>query len=330
MKRPLVFGVSSGIGQAIAAPIKAVVSRTSLSMQPNAGVPDRAALVGVVLMVLVGLNNAVDAVIVRLLADEVHPFIIALTRASFGLLAMLPWILSRPQMLSTQYRLMHALRAGLKLASLIAMFFAVSQAKLANVTAIGFAAPLFVTVGAWFLFGEQPRAIRIFAVLLGFSGVLIVLKPGWAPAMEVSPGLYLALLWALLTAVIQLMLKAMAKRDRTDTLVAWNLIVSVPLAAIPAVLVWHPLTAWYWGLLAVQGALGALNQTMATRAFQLADASLVAPIDFLRLPFVAILAFVMFQEVVGMSTWLGGAVIFVATMVITATRRAHPTNSSPT
>src|SRR5699024_7965172 len=99
-----------------------------------------------------------------LLAQEVHPFIIGLTRTSFGLLAMLPWILSRPQVLSTQYRLMHVLRAGLKLASLIAMFFAVAGAKLADVTAIGFAAPLFVTVGAWFLFREQPRPVRIFAV----------------------------------------------------------------------------------------------------------------------------------------------------------------------
>lgn len=290
---------------------------------PDPGLRDRAALAGVALMMLVGVINAVDAVIVRLLAKEVHPFIIALTRTSFGLLAMLPWILSRPQMLQTQYRVMHVLRAALKLGSLIAVFFALAEARLADVTAIGFAAPLFVTVGAWFIFGESPHAVRILAVLLGFVGVLIVLKPDWAAGLQVSPALLLALLGALLTAVIQLMLKAMAKRDRTDTLVAWNLIVSVPLAAVPAWLVWQTPSAWHWGLLAVQGALGALNQTMVTRAFQLADASLVAPIDFLRLPFVAILAFVLFQEVAGMSTWVGAAVIFVATMLMAATRRGR-------
>lgn len=293
------------------------------NLPPDHGPRDRAALIGVVLMMLVGVINAVDAVIVRLLAKEVHPFIIGLTRTSFGLLAMLPWILSRPQMLATQYRLMHVLRAALKLASLIAVFFALAEARLADVTAIGFAAPLFVTVGAWFLFGESPQPVRILAVLLGFVGVLIVLRPGWATGPQISPALLLALLGAALTAVIQLMLKAMARRDRTDTLVAWNLIVSVPLAAVPAFLVWQTPSLYHWGLLAVQGALGALNQTMVTRAFQLADASLVAPIDFLRLPFVAILAFVLFQEVSGMSTWIGAAVIFVATMIMAATRRGR-------
>lgn len=291
------------------------------NLPPDHGRRDRAALVGVVLMMLVGVINAVDAVIVRLLAKEVHPFIIGLTRTSFGLLAMLPWILSRPQMLATRYRLMHVLRAALKLASLIAVFFALAEARLADVTAIGFAAPLFVTIGAWFLFGESPQPVRILAILLGFVGVLIVLRPDWATGLQVSPALLLALLGAALTAVIQLMLKAMARRDRTDTLVAWNLIVSVPLAAVPAILVWQTPSLFHWGLLALQGALGALNQTMVTRAFQLADASLVAPIDFLRLPFVAILAFVLFQEVAGMSTWVGAAVIFVATMIMAATRR---------
>ena len=292
--------------------------------QHEPGARDRAALIGVLLMMLVGVVNAVDVVIVRLLAKEVHPFIIGLTRTSFGLLAMLPWILSRPQMLTTHYRVMHVLRAALKLASLIAVFFALAEAHLADVTAIGFAAPLFVTVGAWFLFGEQPKTVRILAVLLGFIGVLIVLKPDWAAKFEVSNALLLALLGAALTAVIQLMLKAMAQRDRTDTLVAWNLIVSVPLAAVPALLVWQNPTAWHWGLLAIQGAFGALNQTMVTRAFQLADASLVAPIDFLRLPFVAVLAFALFGEVAGMSTWVGAAVIFVATMVMAASRRGRP------
>jgi drug/metabolite transporter (DMT)-like permease len=290
---------------------------------PDPGLRDRAALIGVLLMMLVGVVNAVDAVIVRLLAKEVHPFIIGLTRTSFGLLAMLPWILSRPQMLRTQYRVMHVLRAALKLASLILVFFALAEARLADVTAIGFAAPLFVTVGAWFLFGESPHAVRVLAVLLGFAGVLIVLRPDWAAGLQVSPPLLLALAAAVLTAVIQLMLKAMARRDRTDTLVAWNLIVSVPLAAIPSLLVWQTPSAWHWGLLAIQGALGALNQTMVTRAFQLADASLVAPIDFLRLPFVAILAFVLFQEVAGLSTWVGAAVIFVATMLMAATGRGR-------
>lgn len=293
---------------------------------PAEAARDRAALIGVLLMLGVAVINAADSVIVRLLAKEVHPFIIALTRTSFGLLAILPWIISRPAMLRTQYRVMHVLRAALKLGSLIAGFFALALAPLADVTAIGFAAPLFVTVGAWLLLGETPHAVRILAVLLGFAGVVVVLKPDWAMGMAaVSPALAIALLAAFLTAIIQLMLKLMSRRDGTDTLVAWNLIVSVPLALIPALLVWQMPSAWAWGLLAIQGVLGAVNQTAVTRAFQLADASLVAPIDFLRLPFVAILAFSLFGEVAGLSTWIGAAIIFVASMLMMATRRGPRT-----
>lgn len=299
------------------------------SPKAEIGLRDRAALVGVLLMMGVGVINAVDAVIVRLLAKEVHPFIIGLTRTSFGLLAMAPYILSRPAMLRTHYRFRHVLRAALKLASLIAVFFALATAPLADVTSIGFAAPLFVTVGAWFFFSERPHPVRIFGVMLGFVGVVIVLRPDWSAGFTISTALALALLGALLTAVIQLMLKAMAKRDSADTLVAWNLIVSVPLAALPALLVWQNPSGYHWALLAVQGAMGALNQAMVTRAFQMADASLVAPIDFLRLPFVAILAFAFFGEVAGMSTWAGAAIIFVATMVMAATRRERPLPRDP-
>jgi drug/metabolite transporter (DMT)-like permease len=282
---------------------------------------DRAALVGVLLMLAVGVMNATDAVIVRLLAKEVHPFVMGLTRTGFGLLAVLPLILARPAVLRTHWRFRHVLRAALKLGSLVAVFFAMAAAPLADVTAIGFAAPLFVTVGAWFLLGEPPQALRVVAVVLGFGGVLMVLRPDWAAGFGmIPPALGYALLGAALTAIIQLMLKVMSRRDATDTLVVWNLIVSVPLAAIPAAFFWQMPTAGQWGLLALQGALGAVNQALVTRAFQLADASLVAPIDFLRLPFVAIAAFALFGEVAGWSTWAGAAIIFVATMLMAATR----------
>ncbi|MDZ4093810.1 MAG: DMT family transporter [Paracoccaceae bacterium] len=283
---------------------------------------DRAALISVLLMLGVAAINAADAVIVRLLAREVHPFVIGLTRTTFGLLAMLPWIMSRPMMLRSQHRFLHLLRAALKLGSLVAVFAALAAAPLADVTAIGFAAPLFVTLGAWGLLGERLRPVRMLAAVLGFIGVIVVLRPDWGAGMAmISPALALALLAAALTAVIQLMLKVMARKDATDTLVAWNLIVSVPLALLPALYFWTTPTPAQWGLLALQGALGAINQTAVTRAFQLADASLVAPIDFLRLPLVALLAFSIFGEMAGISTWIGAAFIFVSTLLMAASRK---------
>ncbi len=270
-------------------------------------------------MLLVALINAVDAVIVRLLSPEVHPFVIGFTRAVFGLAIVLPWIMARPSILRSHYRVMHALRAALKLLALVAFFAAFATAPLADVTAIAFAAPIFVTIGAWIFLGESPRAIRVLAVALGFAGVILVLRPGQQDGF--STGLLLALLGAFLTAVIQLMLKPMSTRDPTETLVAWNLILTAPLAALPAIWFWAWPTAEQWALLVLQGVLGALNMGLATRAFSLAEASLIVPIDFLRLPIVAALAFTLFGEIVPFQTWIGGTVIFAATLLMVRSAR---------
>jgi drug/metabolite transporter (DMT)-like permease len=280
---------------------------------------DRAALLGVALMLLVALINALDAVIVRLLSPGVHPFVIGFTRALFGLLVVLPWILARPAMLRSNFRFLHVLRAALKLLALVAFFAAFARAPLADVTAIAFAAPIFVTIGAWLFLAENPRALRVIAVALGFAGVLLVLRPGQDGGL--SAGLLLALAGAALTAVIQLILKPMSACDSTETLVAWNLILTAPLAALPALWFWAWPTPEQWGLLALQGALGALNMALATRAFSLAEASLITPIDFLRLPIVAALAIALFGEAAPVQTWIGGVVIFGATLLMARSAR---------
>jgi drug/metabolite transporter (DMT)-like permease len=99
--------------------------------------------------------------------------------------------------------------------------------------------------------------------------------------------------------------------------VAWNLIVSVPLAAIPAIWFWSWPSPWQWALLALQGAIGTFSQIGATRAFQLADASLIAPMDFLRLPLVALVGWIAFAQVPPGATYIGGAIVFVGILVLT-------------
>ena len=282
---------------------------------------ERSALIGVGFMLTATVLMAADSVIVKHLDGSVHPFVMAFTRALFGLLAFLPWIVSRKDVLKSHYRFRHVLRAGLKLASLIAFFVAFVEAPLADVTAIAFTSPIFVTLGAWLFLTERPRALRILAVALGFVGVLIVLRPG--SAAGISMGLLFALLGAVLTATIQLILKPMSARDSTETLVAWNLIVTVPLAAIPAAFYWQMPTGTEWGWLALQGVLGAISMGCVTRAFSLAEATLLVPLDFLRLPLVAALGFIIFAETVPLSTWAGGAVIFGATVIMARSARGR-------
>ncbi|HBD89394.1 MAG TPA: ABC transporter permease [Gemmobacter sp.] len=264
------------------------------------------------MMVGATVLNACDGVIVRLLAGEVHPFIIALFRAVFGLLFLMPWILRRGDLMASPYRGMHVLRAGLKLASLLALFVAFARAPLSDVTAISFATPIFILIGACLLLGERMTLARAVSVLVGFAGMLVILRPGQG---GLDPALLFAMAGAVLTALIQLMLKSMAQNDRPDRLVAWNLISMVPLALILAVFVWETPSPRAFGLLAVQGVIGVASQGMITRAFALADASFVAPLDFLRLPVIALMAFVFFGELAGISTWIGAGIIILAILI---------------
>ncbi len=107
----------------------------------------------------------------------------------------------------------------------------------------------------------------------------------------------------------------MSASDSPETLVVWNLILTVPIAAIPAVLFWETPSPANLALLVLQGVLGAANMALMTKALAMADASHVASVEFLRLPFVAIVAWVMFGEIAGLSTWAGAALIISAILL---------------
>jgi len=279
----------------------------------------RKAGIAITIMIVVAVLGTVDAAIVRLLADDIHPFFMGFSRSVFGLLIMLPWIIRQPQILKTERYWLHILRAALKLVALISLFAALAHAALATVTTISFAAPFFVMLGAWLFLSEKLHLARILAVIAGFGGVVVVLNPG---SGMMNAALGFALLSAVATATIQLILKYMGRSEATDTLVAWNLIVTVPLALIPAIWFWAHPSAYQWVLLAIQGINGAAAQLLVTKAFQLADASLIAPVDFARLPFIAIIGFWAFGEIPGHTTWFGAAMIFIALMLTTYSGRS--------
>ncbi len=275
-------------------------------------------MLAVTLMMIVALLSAMDATIVRLLANQVHPFVIGFFRSLFGLLAVLPLIIRRVDLAGSPYRWLHAIRAGMKLLALVSFFVAFANAPLAEVTTISFTAPIFLTLGGWLLLRERLAMSHALALLVGFGGMLLVMKPGGG---SVSTALLFAVAGALITASIQLILRRMSVRDTTERLVAWNLLTMVPIALIPAIIFWTTPTFAQLGLLTAQGLLGVLNMTLVTRSLSIARVSLIAPLDFLRLPLVAVLAYFMFGEIPEASTWIGAAVIFSSTLLVAGSTR---------
>ena len=262
---------------------------------------------------------AVDTVLARIVTRDVDPIVLVFFRNLFGLAAVLPWLwrLGRAGLVTRHWGL-HVSRAGLKIVGLGLFFWGISRIPLAEATAIAFATPLFTAAGAALLLGESLRRGRFLAILIGFVGVLVIIRPG---LLAPSQGALAVLASTALLAAIALIAKVLARHDTASVTVAINLALSVPLALLPALFVWTTPSWSALGIMAVQGAIGAFSQLCMMRAFALADASLVQPLDFARLPIVAVLAYFAFGQVPDEWTWAGAAVICVAVLLLVRSGR---------
>ena len=270
-------------------------------------------------MVVNAVAQVLDAVIVRFLVEAIHPFEILFFRNLFSLLVLAPLLPATDRSLDGKGLWpAHAARAVLKLAAMTTAFFAIALMPLASFTAIAFTAPLFVALGAMLLLGEPLRLSRTAALVLGFLGILVVLRPDSA---AFDSGASLALAAALGLALVVLLLKFTSGRDSALRIVWLNLVVSVPLGLAMSLFVWSTPSPLALGLMALQGAGGLLAQFAVTRAMSKADASLLVVLDFIRLPLAMALGFFLFVEAIEPAVVIGGIIILAALVLLYAGER---------
>jgi len=267
-----------------------------------------------VLMVVGAACVASQNAMIRIASAEIHTFEIVFFRNLFGLAVMLP-LLARagPSILRVSHPGSLLMMSVWHLIGMVCYFLAIAYLPLADVIALSFSKPLFVTLGAALLLAEVVRARRWSAVLLGFFGVMIVLKPG---ITAISPYALVILFGTVMGAATSLMIKRLTTRESVPSIVWYQALFATVLALPFCLPYWHMPDATQWSLLFAIGALGTLSWLTATRALSLIDASAAAPFEFLRLPFAAMIAYLLFAEVPELSTWLGGAVIFGAAFYI--------------
>jgi drug/metabolite transporter (DMT)-like permease len=274
----------------------------------------RPVLRGALLVLLSAACIAIDTILARIVTQEVSSFVLVFFRNLFGLLFILPWLIRTGRVaFATQRMGLHITRAAVKILGLVCFFFGLSVVPVAEATALAFATPLFAALGAALFLRETLRHGRLPAILLGFIGVLIVLRPGGA---ALHLGAFAILASAVALATIGLLAKRLARWDPPNTILAINLSLSVPLALLAAIPFWTTPSWAALALMAIQGALGAASQFCFVRALSLADASLMMPVDFVRLPMVALLGFLAFGQVPDGWTWVGAAVICAGIMLL--------------
>ena len=173
---------------------------------------------------------------IRHASADMHPFEIAFFRNMFGLLLLAP-LLFRYGIapLRTARLKLHLLRGLFNITSMLCFFYALSIAPLTDVAAMTFASPIFATVLAVFVFGELIGIRRWSAILFGFAGTMVVLRPGFE---GVALGPLLALFASLIWGIALLVIKVLARTESSLTITAWMMILLTPLSLIPAAFFW--------------------------------------------------------------------------------------------
>lgn len=251
---------------------------------------------------------------IRLVAAELHAFEIAFFRNLLGLVFLVPFLVRAGLPVFRTDALMRILASSFgHLVAMLGYFLAAAHMPLAELTALAFTKPLFAVVGAALILHEVVRARRWSAVAIGFAGVLIVVRPG---AEAFSPYALAVLISALASAAVVLMVKQLTRHAPPTTIVLFQSLFLTALSLPPALWDWRLPSLGALALLAMIGAFGTITWLCFTRAFALADASAVMPLEFLKLPFTAVLAYLLFAQVPSLWTWLGAAVIFGSTFYV--------------
>jgi drug/metabolite transporter (DMT)-like permease len=253
--------------------------------------------------------------IIRYVSDDGMPiFQVVFLRNVAGILFFLPWFFQAGLgVLKTKRIGTFGLRSLFGFASMLSWFYAVSVLPLADAVALNFTAPIFGTILAIVVLREVVGIRRAVAMVVGFIGAMIILRPGLT---ELSIGSYSAIFSAITMAGSMTMVKLLSRTESTAAMVALNQILIIPMSFIPAYFVWQ--TPTIEQLLAILGIglLATIGHLSFTKAYTLADASIVMPFDFFRLIFSALIGFIFFLQEPDLFTYIGAAVIFASSIYI--------------
>jgi drug/metabolite transporter (DMT)-like permease len=277
------------------------------------------ALRGIVLMCLSTLAFSIMHGLVRFVSEVLPPFQIAFFRNIFGLAFLLPLLMrSRFAILRTQRIGLHALRGVINIVAMLMFFTALSISPLAKVTALSFTAPIFMAILAVLVLGERFRVYRWLAIMAGFMGMLIILRPG---LVAIDTGALLVTGSALLWAVAMVVIKILSRTESSLTIVAYMGIFLGVFSVFPALWVWQPFGLVTLGWMVLIGLFGTIAQMSLSQSLKETDPTALMPFDFLKLIWTALIGEWFFAEIPDIYTWIGAAVIFASGLFIALRER---------
>ena len=283
--------------------------------------------IGVCLAIFSGIALMANGAIGKLLGGEIHPFLVTFFRSIIIMLLLFPWFarkgyhLIRPTSHRQQF-----LNGIVFTAAMVGWFWALPRTPLDMVAGIGFTSQLYAIIGAILFLGEKPRLWRWLALLVGFAGAMIIVRPGF---IEFTPGILVLIITAVLFSTNRLMIKVIATKDNPETSVVWM--------SFWASIFTFPLAIFFWQIPDVTQALLLIFIALLTIvshyslawALKLGDIGAIEPTTFMRLIWGALFGFFLFGDIPNIYTIIGALIVFASIAYIARRERREGKQRMP-
>ena len=251
---------------------------------------------------------------IKLAQEELNVFTTGFLRFFFGFLIIIPYILkTKFEVFSTKNLKIHILRSALNLPAMLLGFAALAMLPLEKMTAIHFIVPIIVTILAVIFLKEKIYLYRSIALVMGFLGMLIILRPG---IIDISIGIYMALISSLIWSVVIILTKKVSKDDSAITILSHQYVYMSLFS--------FPLVIYFWDQPSLKTIIFILCAAMSgtilhialNHAYKLVDVTMTQPYSFLGLVVSSIIGYFVFSDKPDFYTWLGASVIFCGVLLI--------------
>ncbi len=254
------------------------------------------------------------AVAGREVTRELNVFELMAVRSFLGFFMLYPLIRISGGFaaMKTSRPLQHIGRNLIHYVAQLGWFFALTLISLGEVVAIEFTMPIWTAILAATFLGERMTIWKISAIVLGIAGVIVIVRPATG---EINPGQLIALAAAVGFGISVAMLKSLTRTESTVAIIFWMLVIQFVAGFFPALYAWKWPSAYVWGWLVVIAFCGTFSHYCMARAMRHADATVVLPMDFLRVPLTATVGWLIYSERLDLLTVLGAALILAGNLL---------------
>ena len=268
----------------------------------------------IILSISATMFGALMASSVKYLSNDLHPIIICFYRCLMGLILISPLMIKNNfQALKSKNIKLQFYRAIINIVSMIFWFSAIGMMQFEKAAALGFTTPLFTTILAIIILKEKIRLHRTAALLIGFVGIIAIIRPGYVP-LELGAVLILASAFSF--SFVLIIIKKLLAIDSSQTIIFYHLLFATPIFFFLSLFYWETVSLNQLLIFTFMGASGLLSHWCFAQAYKLSDTTFIMPLQFTKLIWASLIGFFIFTEHPDMWTWFGGVIIFISVVYI--------------